>query len=118
MPCRDGRDEPGYDNGYAVGRSEREQLVNQLALVSAIACAAITALKGVKKFADIDWDESGVSQDAAVEWWLAHKKKDEARRKREAAEKQRVESTNLLKKKLRDTFSPEEIALLVKEGGL
>lgn len=115
MPCIDGRDDPGYDRGLSAGQAERQNLRTELALVTAIACGALTALQGPD---GVDWDEVGVSKEIGTKWWNRHKKRDAERRRREADEKQRADSIALLQKKLRETFSLEEIALLIKAGGL
>ena len=105
MPCRsDGWDMPETPkrNGLDIDQFE------------ASLCAVFTVLEamndaGLDQLLDkVDWKEAGVKRGHVEAWWKRHKREDEDRRKREAAEKRKAELRKIALGKL----TPEELDVL------
>ena len=105
MPCSsDGWDMPKTPkrNGLDIDQFE------------ASLCAVFTVLEamndaGLDQLLDkVDWKEAGVKRGHVEAWWKRHKREDEDRRKREAAEKRKAELRKIALGKL----TPEELDVL------
>jgi hypothetical protein len=105
MPCRsDGWDMPETPkrNGMDIDQFE------------ASLCAVFTVLEAMNDAAldqlldKVDWKEAGVKRGHVEAWWKRHKREDEDRRKREAAEKRKDDLRKIAIGKL----TPEELAIL------
>lgn len=105
MPCRsDGWDTPETPkrNGLDIDQFE------------ASLCAVFTVLEAMNDtelnqlLDKVDWKEAGVKRGHVEAWWTRHKREDENRRKREAAEKRKAE----LRKVALGKLTPEELDVL------
>lgn len=107
MPCRsDGWDTPETPkrNGLDIDQFE------------ATLCALFTMIEvnapegeSLKEALDkVNWREAGVKRGHVEAWWTRHKRQDEDRRKREAAEKRKAE----LRKVAIGKLTPEELDVL------
>lgn len=107
MPCRDDRDEPGWDRGYREGKGD-------LATMTAIACMLMRVVQNNDLADTLDYVGAGVSEDEVKRWWTQHLLEDDKRRKAEKAEKDRRAKVAKLKKKMRSTFTKDELKLLTQ----
>ena len=86
MPCRD----PDWDIPKVTKRFGMD-----IHDFESVLCGIFTHLE--KNWAlnvtldDVNWSEVGVSRGMVEAWWAGHKREDERRRKREAAEKRKAE---------------------------
>ncbi len=106
MPCRD-------DWGPTPTKETRHGL--DIAAFEATLCGVFTAAEegtvvgGLDGLLDvIDWKEAGVKRGHVEAWWKRHKKEDETRRAREAAEKRKADLRKIAIGKL----SPDELEAL------
>lgn len=113
MPCRD-------DWGPTPTKETRHGL--DIAAFEATLCGVLTAIEkgdivgrtmaiagGIDSVMDvIDWKEAGVKRGHVEAWWKRHKKEDETRRAREAAEKRKADLRKIAIGKL----SPDELEAL------
>lgn len=94
MPCSDG----GYDDEVRVSRDD----VREHNMLEASMCGILTAIEAwgndttpegrLKMMLDkVDWTEAGVKRNTLEMWWRKHKKQDEERRAREAAQRHEAE---------------------------
>lgn len=98
MPCRvdDWDDVPRVTKHYGLAIEDFE----------AVLCGILSEIE----FSDeldhflgaVNWDEVGVSRKMVQAWWTAHKKEDDKRRKREAAEARKNELRKAALAKLTD----------------
>lgn len=96
MPCRN-----DYEDNKPVKKSGID--------FEAVLCGAIRAF-GIDDIVNsIEWDEVGETSQAIRAWWKEHKKKDDARIKKEEARKKEVA------KMLLASLSDEELQV-IKEG--
>lgn len=104
MPCTNGWDTPETPerNGLDIDQFE------------ASLCAVFTVLEAMNDTAlnqmldKVDWQEAGVKRGHVEAWWKRHKRQDERRRQREAAEKRKAE----LKKIAIGKLTAEELEVL------
>lgn len=102
MPCRD-YESDSWGRVGGIAPSDYNKLKDQADRLARIACKAMYALEN-----DSPLDE--LMEDAEIaKWWPAHKKADEARKKKEEAEKLKRAEELKLKKAALAKLTPEEI---------
>jgi hypothetical protein len=90
MPCLS----HGYDDESSSSNARVSRLEDDVERLEAALCAALTFIErhpGLTKFySETDWKEAGITKEKVASWWVAHKKKDQARRAREVKARQEL----------------------------
>jgi hypothetical protein len=111
MPCRvDDEDwKPRKETRHGMDIESFEATLCGVFTAAEEGAFAPTVVGGLAGLLDvIDWKEAGVKRGHVEAWWKSHKKEDETRRAREAAEKRKADLRKIAIGKL----SPDELEAL------
>jgi hypothetical protein len=96
-----------------------DEAERKLHMMETVMCGLLSSMNDREqdKLLDkIDWKEVGVSKKRFLNWWIDHRKRDEARRKREARQALAEKKVNkLLGNKDIQDISEAEAELLMKK---